>query len=714
MKLSNLHIKNYKALRDVQIPLSNFVCLTGENNAGKSSALQALSLFMSPTRLDGHHFFDPTKEITITVRFSEITEGDLARFNPEPRERIAGLMNGTTLELTRRFHPDGENDLGYYTLLPKNRNFSKGVVDEALKNKRSKAEIKAAIIGIFPDKADEIPDTVSSQKAAKELIDAWGDALPVEEKELQFKSLPTGADFSINPLLPDDIYIPAVKDLKDDVSVKQGSSFGKVLGILMNRIESKLVEEADLFAKLRAKLTRVTKDGAVEDTRLEEIQEIESTIQGYVRESFASVDLELEIPPPELKTVLSTARIFVNDGTKGPLDFKGDGLRRAVVFAILRTYVKLASKSKRVDVELREGEVGPSERGYILLFEEPELFLHPDAQRILFDALRVFAEEHHVIVTTHSPLFLGPGAATFVRLQKAVEQGQTKPFTRATPVALNDLMPKDEFQLICFENNNAALFSKRVVLVEGDSEVIVFPHIATLANADWTCAKHSVSFVQAKGKGSIQRYRSFFKRFGLPAFVIVDLDVVHQGFDKLDPTDSQTNLRAELLAEVDKTLPAARPEPNGEAVRDAHGKGALRALWAKAREEKQKYDDNGGDFGPVQNAIDEFFAWEKKEERLEAMRNPPNDEVRNALDRLLQSLRGDGVFVLSKGAIEDYYPTEGITGRDKPSKAQCYRNVVTQKAQMVSNCPLVQHGAETKAELELICELIFTSSQGIN
>src|SRR6267378_1273855 len=103
MNFSNIHIRNYKALREVSIPLSKFVCLTGENNAGKSSVLQALVLFMSPVKLDSNYFFDPSKEITITVKFSEITEADLARLDEEPRERIREIINGGILELTRRF-----------------------------------------------------------------------------------------------------------------------------------------------------------------------------------------------------------------------------------------------------------------------------------------------------------------------------------------------------------------------------------------------------------------------------------------------------------------------------------------------------------------------------------------------------------------------------------------------------------------------------------
>jgi predicted ATPase len=43
MRLTQLHITNYQAnyqaLRDVKIPLSQFGCLIGENNSGKSSVL---------------------------------------------------------------------------------------------------------------------------------------------------------------------------------------------------------------------------------------------------------------------------------------------------------------------------------------------------------------------------------------------------------------------------------------------------------------------------------------------------------------------------------------------------------------------------------------------------------------------------------------------------------------------------------------------------
>ncbi len=79
MKLTKLFVTNYRGLRDVTIPLSHLGCLIGENNSGKSSFLQALSLFFSGSKLPPTHFFDETQPIRIAVTFEDITDADLAR-----------------------------------------------------------------------------------------------------------------------------------------------------------------------------------------------------------------------------------------------------------------------------------------------------------------------------------------------------------------------------------------------------------------------------------------------------------------------------------------------------------------------------------------------------------------------------------------------------------------------------------------------------------
>ncbi len=346
MRLAHLHVANYRGLRDVTIPLSPFICITGENNAGKSSVLQTLSLFLSGSSLKASDYFEPGREITIAIRIEEVQDQDLQLLVEEHRPRIAELIVDQQITFIRRYTPDGKSQLGYRRKVPLEERFHPDNVTALMAGKKGK-DLREIAIASFPELDGEIPSG-ATQAAIKELIQQLGDGLPENAKQEMFVPLPTGMDKSVIPMLPERIYIPAVKDLSDDTKTAETSSFGKILAIVMRTIEPLLADEKDLFDKLSKKLTRVTGAGGnVEDHRLEELKNIEQMIQKYVRESFANISLEIEIPPPELKNVLSTARILADDGVRGPLEMKGDGLRRAVVFSILRAYVECARAAQR-------------------------------------------------------------------------------------------------------------------------------------------------------------------------------------------------------------------------------------------------------------------------------------------------------------------------------------------------------------------------------
>lgn len=89
MKLTELTITKYKALRDVTIHLSKFSCLIGEKNSGNSSFLQALALFYSWTKLAAVHFLDEDRPIRNAVTFEGSSDANLARLASEHRRRVA-------------------------------------------------------------------------------------------------------------------------------------------------------------------------------------------------------------------------------------------------------------------------------------------------------------------------------------------------------------------------------------------------------------------------------------------------------------------------------------------------------------------------------------------------------------------------------------------------------------------------------------------------
>jgi len=728
MRMTKLTIANYRALREVSIPLSHFGCLIGENNSGKSSFLQALSLFFSGSKLSSANYFDESRPIRIAVTFEEIGEADLARLVDEHRTRVSDIIKDGRLTLVRLYDTDGKSSLLYNTRMPTEERFAPGNIAALLKGGRAGQAFANKVTEVFPE-LEGVVDTGMNQDAMRQKIQELANSLPDDQKKPVDLPLPTGIDKSIIPMLPEPIYIPAVKDLADDIKTTESTPFGKILAILLRAVETKLPDAQKLFEELNSKLNRVVQeDGTVVDERLDEVKLIESTVEKYVRESFADVALRITIPPPELKTVFSSARIYANDGVDGLIESKGDGLRRAIVFSILRSYVELKAKltpdpasGEEVEraPEPAQPQVEPAQASYLLLFEEPELFLHPKAQHILFDALRVFAEEHHVLVTTHSPMFFGPHATeTFVKLCKTSDPAVAdKPYTQVQPVDLSDMTAKDQFQIICFENNNAAFFADTVVLVEGDSDYLLFPHIAKTLNPAWDVAKVPVHFARITGKGNIRRYRDFFQRFGVRVPVIADLDLLLNGFEHITPSDALRAARDKLLAKVDELIEpdTGSDEPSGADARDAHDSGELRGLWRRVKQWQAEYQAGTCTKDDLDRAVDEFFAWQRKSDRLAVLMNSDDSQMLQLKWRLLEMLRQVDVYVLERGAIEQYY-LDDITGPHKPSRAQDFCSKVKTREAVLACCgeqEFVRDGSMVKEkEFNLIFSRIFDGQNG--
>ncbi len=712
MKITHLRVENYKGLREIDIPLSRFSCLIGENNAGKSSVLQALALFFSGTALSKGHYFDASRPVRIAVSLGEIVAADINRLAEEHRSKITAIVKNDALTLVRLYGADGKSTLKYRKLLPNEARFADDAISELVKGKRAGQPFVTAVTQVFPE-LNDVVTAAMNQGEIKDKIQALADSLPDNQKSPADVDLPTGIDKSVSAMLPEPIYIPAVKDLKDDVKTTESTPFGKVLGILLKAIEPLLAEERTLFAQLNAKLNRVTQaDGSETDERLTPVKTIESTVERFVQDSFKAVKLRITVPPPELKAVLSSAVIFANDGVDGPIDTKGDGLRRAIVFAILRSYVEL---NKTGLIAPDQPAPAADDAGHLLLFEEPELYLHPRAQQILFDALGTFSQRHPVVVTTHSPVFFGPqSTTTFVKMRKRADAAiSPKPFAVVHPIELGDTTARDQFQIICYENNNIAFFAETVVLVEGDSDYIVFPHLARVVNAAWDCSQLPIRFARIGGKSNIRRYRDFFRRFETRVIVITDLDFLLGGeFTQIDPSEPLKAQRSELLAAVDAVIQenGGVVEPNAARIADAQRRTELRGLWQRARNLKAQHLAGQASLEDLMSAVDDFFAWERYWARRDTLMQCPTPQLLADKRALLAALRAMGVCVLERGSIDDYYPAH-VTGDSKPARAQSFCNAVLRREDADALCDAnysIQNGAPI-SEWRALLEPIFSA-----
>ena len=706
MEIAQISIRNFKALKEVDVPASRFVCLIGENNAGKSSMLQALQLFIEPKKPQSDFYYDPQEPITISIRFDDVSKADLDLISDaEHRGRIEGILHNATLTLVRRFEPDGTNRLRWVERVPAEERFSQTAIDGLLKGQKAGLSFVKTVTSVFPELTGQL-DSKTTQTKARELINGLSANIPDEQKKDVEAEIPTGFDNTIRPLLPEVIYIPAVKDLSDDVKTKDSASFGKLLGILLGEIAPQLQNAENTFKDLREKLNRVeNEDGKPIDKRLDAVKEIESAVENYVRENFHAVSLDIRIPPPEIKTVLSSAQIWANDGVLQEINSKGDGLKRAVTFSILRTYVEF--KRRRHGASAAKSNGSP---GYLFLFEEPELYLHPTAQRILFDALGEISKSNHVIVSTHSPLFFGPDmTGTFIKLAKAngTEEGTT-PYSRALPISLSSVNEKTKFQLTTYETSATAFFCDSVILVEGDSDFIALSHLAKIINNNWDANRLGLAFCRISGKGSISRFREFFKAFAIRVCVLGDLDCLVDGFQHLGVPDDCAEMRNQLLVAVDDYI--GKNEVQGRLsssdFKEIAESPTRREQYQRMLEIYERCLQKQAALEDFRAAGNVFFDTEQRRKRRAVLEEDPDPVVSAAKDNVIEALREHDVYLLRRGPIEAYYPDD-VQGSDKVSKAMDFCSRIRTKEEALGLCDLVPIDNGSAPEFEVIFSNIF-------
>lgn len=655
MRLTHVRIKNFRAHSNTELPLPQLGCLIGENNAGKSSVLHAIQYVLEDKKLSAEDFRNPELPASVELRIEGIDEEDLRRVNKTHRDRVREILRDGVLTIVRTQEIDGKAEPRYLKLGPSDPSWSQESLDSTIKGKKG-AQLRQAAVELLPPMEDALPAAPTQQKVK----DAWTELveqLPPEELEETPTAYPTGIAQSVKPLLPSVIYIEAVKDASVEAKSTGTSAFSKLLELLFDEVADQFSDINDQFRSVYQKLNRsLNDDGWEVDARLEAVQRIESTIEEFVRASFPGVSLRMDVPAPTLSMLLSGAELRVDDGHEGSISSKGDGLKRTVLFALLRAYASIRSTGLSDDTQSESPR--PS---YVLLFEEPELYLHPRAQRQLMAALGTFSNEHQVLVTTHSPGFFRPGTKGFARLQKT-DDGVT-----AHPVDLT-IGHRDAYQIVQHENNEAAFFAQRVVLVEGDSDTFTYPHLARLINQDWDDIDKNIMFVKIDGKGNINRYREFFSSFKIPIHVITDLDALVRGFEQLTRDAETRAAHSRLMGLISEKI-SDTSEPNSKTVRSITSRRNASELWSAA----QSYLSNWRE-APTDNVarlldetLSELFDAGNSDAKLNELANPSSKEISSARDTVISSLAEENVFVLRRGDLETYCRTNA--GRDKVATA---------------------------------------------
>lgn len=484
MKIARLKLVNFRSFKSETIDFQDMAVLIGENNAGKSNVLKALDLFFSDTKtLNENLFNDREKPILIQVSFNKLSQAAKEQFSKYL------LDDGETVIIKKEYCIVPEADMKLYAVITGEKN----AADQGDTSKKSKAKSSS--------EASEILD--------KEEISPYA----VEGKTYFWKEKPFGWSAVATGYLPDFLYVPAVKDVGEEAKVTTTSRFGR----LINAMLDKALQNADLV-RINEEFTRLLSgSNENQDGRIEQIGEFEHQLSDKLGRHMKGATLKLDITPPSIKDVFQKGTsILVNDGVTTPVEMKGHGMQRSVIFVIFQAYAEFLKKNQDKD----------SLKSLIFGFEEPELYLHPQMQRTMFSVLKEISKTDQVIFTTHSSFFVE------VVNHRSIGIVVKRNLNEGTKViqCQNEIFPVDEekkqFQLLNeFDpERNEMFFGKKVILVEGDTEKVTFPLIAQKLDGSYIFHENGITIVECGGKGFIPLFCKVLNCFRIPYVAVYDKD----------------------------------------------------------------------------------------------------------------------------------------------------------------------------------------------
>jgi predicted ATP-dependent endonuclease of OLD family len=164
-----------------------------------------------------------------------------------------------------------------------------------------------------------------------------------------------------------------------------------------------------------------------------------------------------------------------------------------------------------------------SRRDYLFAIEEPEIYLHPHANRVLLNLLEEIALRDQVLFTTHSSEFVNRTPLTnIITVYRTVSHDASS--SRVVQPKLAQLAPDTlvKVQRYLQEDRSDMLFARAVILVEGQAEYYALPAFARTLGLDLDRAGISVVFVN--GIGNFPTYHHILAAFHIPHVILMDGD----------------------------------------------------------------------------------------------------------------------------------------------------------------------------------------------
>lgn len=539
MKLINLKIQNYRSIVDSEdLHIEELQSFVGENNVGKSNILYALQIFLTSGAggVNQDDFYNAGKPIVITATFSKLT--------PKERKNLRIYLLGDKLILEKCISliPDKKSaklkpqtEYHGYIATPKDWWLSIDKIIEKVGEKPNWETIA---------KENDIYDYVKNEKGKvnKTSYQEGIKRIIIEREDIEFEEPKLGETqaLGLQPVLlnelPNYYILPAITDYSDEISRQaSNTNFRRLMGDIADRIikyDTRFQQIETALKDLKYLLNLPEKGEKREDhqKRLKILDDVEEKLEKIISKLMPTVcGVRIKVTVDEIKNIFSQGvSMEINDGKYTDVLNKGHGLQRCVVFSLLQALImnQRGELIKAPEGEEKKDLINPS-KTFIIAIEEPELYIHPQMQRLIFGVLKDFSENDQVLYSTHSPSFVNIGEYEKIGVVKKESVDIGTKINQCSPKILDAETERKTFQFLTSFGleQNQMFFAKNVMLVEGEEDIIAIyatgRHLKLFKEFPEELGYYVIS---AGNKQEMLKFMKLLNAFKIPYVILHELD----------------------------------------------------------------------------------------------------------------------------------------------------------------------------------------------
>jgi len=337
MKITYLHIKNFKSIRDLEInDIENAMILVGKNNTGKTVVIDAIRMVVGDYKVEDRHFLDLNHNIEIGICV-EFTQEDLERFHQKGYVSKYKKYDLWEKDFCSKL-PSYQNGILCFTCIVNRQGIIK--YNDGFKKNNPYIPI------VFP-KTYHIDQSRNVDAIQSEVLRLY-------DKE-------------------------SMNDIKENVcmfdSTKKCNRCFECIGMIHKKTPEELtVYEAEKL--MEYKLFHMNIDAFSE--KLNYYFHLNGAISQDIK-------FEVNFHPEEMFRI--EAQVYNRERkTSGTLRTLSEGLKSIYALSMLEAYID-------------EDSTIPC----IIMIEDPEIYLHPQLQKVASEILFRLSKKNQVIFSTHSP-----------------------------------------------------------------------------------------------------------------------------------------------------------------------------------------------------------------------------------------------------------------------------------------------------------------------